>query len=450
MKNKNQHINSTNAEVTSSNKQNKSAHPNTSPNTKSAGKVQGVKFSKTDHRYWMQGNRLFKYEGSTTYSFQVQYRGDRHSFPTSSSEKALAAKIAAGINLEILHNGMDAVLSKYRPQKSKAESVATVGEWINAARHHLDILPKTFNGNASYLRQIVAHICKIKVGPERFGPQSGGSSEYREKVDAQSLEVLSYLNIQNWKNDFVANVTKGRSKKSRMTSCNSAMRQARSLFTQHLISKITDLRLPTPPPFEGVQFFPKQGSKYKSLQDYSKLVAKAQTELEPKNPSAFLAILLGLYGGLRASEMDRLLWKDVDTERNQIFVDGTKTAGSTAPVDIDEKLSKLLSKYKKAATGKFVLESDSEIYGETPYGYRYRAIGVLDATNAWLRANGVTVQKPIHELRKECGSLVNQQHGLYAASVHLRHSSTAITAAHYVDLKTRPAVKIGNALDAAV
>jgi hypothetical protein len=46
---------------------------------------------------------------------------------------------------------------------------------------------------------------------------------------------------------------------------------------------------------------------------------------------------------------------------------------------------------------------------------------------------GISAEKPIHELRKEFGSMVNRKHGLSAAKDLLRHADIAITAAHYVD-----------------
>ena len=56
------------------------------------------------------------------------------------------------------------------------------------------------------------------------------------------------------------------------------------------------------------------------------------------------------------------------------------------------------------------------------------------------------VQKPIHELRKEAGSLINEQFGLHAASLFLGHSDTRITAAHYVDKKKRISISLGKLL----
>ena len=43
----------------------------------------------------------------------------------------------------------------------------------------------------------------------------------------------------------------------------------------------------------------------------------------------------------------------------------------------------------------------------------------------------MTAGKPLHELRKEFGSMVNSQYGIYAASRALRHGNIAVTVAHY-------------------
>jgi integrase len=63
----------------------------------------------------------------------------------------------------------------------------------------------------------------------------------------------------------------------------------------------------------------------------------------------------------------------------------------------------------------------------------YRAQAVWERLSAWLRAHGVTARKPIHELRKEFGSMVNRRHGLSAARDLLRHGDIAVTAAYYID-----------------
>jgi hypothetical protein len=58
----------------------------------------------------------------------------------------------------------------------------------------------------------------------------------------------------------------------------------------------------------------------------------------------------------------------------------------------------------------------------------------------WLRRHGVDTAKPLHTLRKESGSLVAQQHGLFPAQQHLRHRDIATTAQFYLDRKAKAAI----------
>ena len=46
-------------------------------------------------------------------------------------------------------------------------------------------------------------------------------------------------------------------------------------------------------------------------------------------------------------------------------------------------------------------------------------------------------KRPIHELRKEVGPLISDEHGIYAASRFMRHADIRITAASYLDKKKR-------------
>ena len=54
-----------------------------------------------------------------------------------------------------------------------------------------------------------------------------------------------------------------------------------------------------------------------------------------------------------------------------------------------------------------------------------------------LRDNSVTARKPIHEMRKEIGSVIASEQGIFAASRYLRHSDIRITAAIYADQKEK-------------
>jgi hypothetical protein len=69
-----------------------------------------------------------------------------------------------------------------------------------------------------------------------------------------------------------------------------------------------------------------------------------------------------------------------------------------------------------------VIESDCEPDVNASCG-RYRCHREFTELIEWLRAHGVTSRAPIHALRKEYGSWVNQHFGLVAASEALRHSN---------------------------
>ena len=71
---------------------------------------------------------------------------------------------------------------------------------------------------------------------------------------------------------------------------------------------------------------------------------------------------------------------------------------------------------------------------------------------AWLRAFShdgkeplASVQKPLHELRKEAGSIVAERFGLHAAKVFLRHVDIGTTSTYYLD-SNRVASGIGKFL----
>lgn len=64
----------------------------------------------------------------------------------------------------------------------------------------------------------------------------------------------------------------------------------------------------------------------------------------------------------------------------------------------------------------------------------------------WLRAHGVSGNKPLHTLRKEYGSLLTRNFGIHAASRALRHADLRTTSEHYSDAAARVTPGIGRLL----
>ena len=416
-------------------------------------------YSKTDARYWLTPGKLKKYKGSTNYSAYIQYRGKRHSFTLDTANMAVAAKKAADLFKEIGHKGLEAVLYERRPVESNGneapDQITTVGEWIEEARKFTEVKAPSFTGYERALRQIASEIEGIKKSIDRFGPKKGGSVEYRNQTSVISLAILTSEAIQQWKLEYVARAKDPVRKKSAMTSCNSLLRQASSLFAPKVL-EFVKLKLPSPPPFEKLKLFPRQNSKYVSKIDPRNLVLCAKKELETSSPDTYLVFLLAMGAGLRRGEIDSLKWEQIDPAKGIIRIEVTevadlKTQDSQADVEIDEDLAKELKRYKTKAKGKGYVVKGTGKPGEKKWGQHYRADDAMNGLIGWLRnyeQDGkkplLKVRKPLHELRKELGALITHEHGIYAASRALRHSTVATTAAHYADKKARTTVGVGS------
>jgi hypothetical protein len=96
----------------------------------------------------------------------------------------------------------------------------------------------------------------------------------------------------------------------------------------------------------------------------------------------------------------------------------------------------ILRGFKARAKGDFVIESPN------PPRYHisranYRAQIEFEALYRWLAGKGVTARKKLHELRKECGAVIANTLGIFAASRALRHADIRITSQYYSDKKVR-------------
>ena len=417
-------------------------------NEKSARKVQGrpAALSKADARFWFP--RLFKWQGSPNYSIQIQFRGRRMSFSLGTGNREAAAKIAAGIYSDLLTIGVDATVAKHRAQKSQANSDGvTIGDWIVAASEVFDGKPATFGGYARGLRFIASEILAVSKTKKRYGRTQ--AKVYRRQVDSAPLTILTPEAIQAWRIRYVkqAGENPARQRSARI-SCNSAIRQARALFSRKIMKFIAGVTPPDPLPFAGVEFYPRESMKYQSKLDPAVLLRSAEKYLSGSDPEAFKALLLALGAGLRRGEIDRLLWRQVDFAAGVIHVETTEAGGlksedSAGDVPIDRTLASVLRGFRARAQGQFVIEEGTGFTASKPWGQRYRCEDVFYRLTHWLRKNGVEGSKPLHTLRKEAGSIIATKAGIHAASQFLRHADIQVTAMHYADHKERVTVDLG-------
>ena len=182
------------------------------------------------------------------------------------------------------------------------------------------------------------------------------------------------------------------------------------------------------------------------------IVKLAHDELKGDRPELFKIFLLAFGAGLRRGEIDKLTWPQFDWTNGTVNIEtneygDVKTEGSKEEIDLGEDILVYLKEQFAESKTEFVISS-AVAMGQPKHWNHYRCDRQFKDLIGWLHAKGVKVRNPIHTLRKEFGSLINQKFGIYAASAALRHSNITVTREHYVDKKERVALDIGELLDA--
>jgi hypothetical protein len=422
---------------------------------KSGRGTAGERFPKTDPKHWE--NKIYRhtYEDggrrteSKTYSVRIAFRGARHSLNLGVGEKRAAAKLAKEIYLQLLNEGWAPVLRKYRAADELAQLI-TVGAYIQAAEKVFTKGPRTFADYSRSLRQIAASVAGVASDTKRFGPGKGGAALWRQKVDAVGLSALTVPNVSAWMKSHIDKGKNPEQRERRKRGANSILRMARALFGRQILKSLANEVLPDPLPFAGVEYESAKMPKYRSVIDARELLVSAAGELADKDPEAWKAIIMTLAHGLRKREVDCLAWSQFDFVRNIVRVTvtehaNTKSDESDADIDLDPDFVPILKALQKRAHGKFYLESPLAPRPDSARAF-YRAAQTWDRLTTWLRKHGVTARKPVHELRKELGAIVTNEHGIYAAQRVLRHARVSTTEAHYVDKKRIITGGLGKAL----
>ncbi|MDB4627188.1 tyrosine-type recombinase/integrase [bacterium] len=411
-------------------------------------------FAKTDVRYWKE--KVFKRDrgGSVDRDFtvQVQFRGRREKLPLGTPNKEVAAKRACDIYSTLHAEGWKPVLQKWKPSHTTQEPSErpTVGDLFAAYESLSNVRPRTLAAYKKSFRMIVSRIARIESA-EKYDACQGGAQRWQAEVDAVKLDTITPAKIEEWKVYAIKAAGKSPAKQcAAKTTVNSVIRSARSLFAKKRLRFIKErLILPTPLPFDDVALEKRQSAKYQSTIDATSLVASALTELSDR-PEELKIFLLALMCGLRKAEIDGLEWSAFDFDNRVLRIRETedlqlKSLESAAEIDLEPEFVGRFKELELRASGRFVIESRS-----TERTVRTeRASLHFDRLNRWLRSHGVAAQKPLHELRKECGALVCARAGIYAASRFLRHRDITVTSQHYVDKKERITSGLGGLLEAS-
>ena len=383
-------------------------------------------------------------------SVKVQHLGKRQTFALGTTNKEVAAAKARDIYLALAGKGWDAATALYNPDMVARKDDPTVGEFLADVMAKANLKPKTFRNYAACLRRIVAGVFGFDPGASKYDYCGEGNKQWRERVDSVRLGNLTPDKVQAWK---VAHLKAARSNpaahQSAKRTVSSYIRCARSLFSPK-ITKFLKVRLPKPLPFDGVESERAGCMKYNSTIRPELLVASARCELRADHADSYKAFVLGLFCGLRRSEIDSLEWSAFDWHHGTVTIANTavlsvKTDGSEGVVEVDAEVLDELRQFMAGSLSSFVLESHLPARPGLDRQY-YRCDHHFQHLTDWLRSKGIEGNKPLHTLRKEFGSLINQRHGLFAASQALRHADISTSARHYVAKKERISAGLGKLL----
>src|SRR5262249_8725871 len=366
-------------------------------------------------------------------------------------DKGTAAAKARGIYLRVRSEGWPAVLKALRPAGAPVPpSVLTVGQFLSAVgESNCDIEHRTLSSYASALRTVLAET--FNVDPSgRFDALHGGNARWRSRIDAIKLVDITPTIIQRWKRSVLDGAGDDpMALRSARETVTSHLRRIKSLFGKKVLRHVSRITLPDPLPFSETTYEKRQNVRYRSGFDVFALLSSARNELAEGDPESFKIVLLALTAGLRAHEIDMLHWDAFSFDEGTLTIQPTrwfqpKSEYSLGTIDLESEVVEIFRGMRARSHGNFVIESHLPAKITARYDY-YRCRPCFDRLYAWLRAHGVSGRKPLHTLRKEYGSQVCDRHGIYAASRALRHASVAVTAAHYLDKKSRVTSGLGAA-----
>jgi integrase len=402
--------------------------------------------AKLKQRIQRNTRKYYGRQQAPQYMLRTQCRGRREWFELG-SELDAAIKLAREIDQFLRLNGWDATLAKYKPAFAAERSDLTVGRFVELVGQHGQLDPSTAYLYASRLRRIVSGIRRLKLGgSDKF---SGGPtpSKWRIIVDGTLLNSITPEQVANWRDAYVDRFQVGSAERTHAEhTVNGILRNARALFAKRVLrrvlSKVSNLVLPSPLPFDGVEFIAERESDYfyTSEVDVKQLIEAGFKELSGKQLVIFV---LAIGAGLRRNEIDKLPWAHVDLPTGTITVAPTrygrlKSDSSVGKIQLEPRFADVLRKHASDNRGEFVLPSNvAPRVGSLQRHYRCKKD--FRALCQWLKTKGITRSTSrIHTLRKEFGSHLAQRRGIFAASSGLRHSTIGVTRKYYVSSKVEP------------
>ncbi len=384
---------------------------------------------------------------SAHFYVRMQVGTERRKIRLESTTSEEAGKESAKLYREISANGWPTKKARKKtvPSTETIESdkhEGSVGQWISAATMVATVREDTAKKYAESLRTIVGDILDLSKSRKK---------ESRTKIDGFLLDDLTSDEIRAWilKRTDATGKDVIQARKASNTA-RTLLVNARSLFKPEIQESMGISIEKQRYPFRSVKLPRKYTVRYTSKFDARLLLAKAADELLEANKDEYSAskfeqwkiLYFAIVAGLRYREIDNLRKQDVSPSTRKISIRthgdyAPKTEASEADVTVSEGAAKVLEQMLVKTKGNWMVAD-----GRSKKATNYRTGTHHEELLEWLRnyeERGIKpladVQKPLHELRKEAGTLVNSQHGLNEAKNFLRHSDISTTAAYYVGSK---------------
>lgn len=415
--------------------------------------------SKTNSKYWSTRVYQPKVNGRivTGFYIRIQHDGQRHALALKATTREKAGVEARDLYLKTKANGWVDVLADYEtPSGSKKLAVAqdstprqrgfierpTVGDLIQAAEELLTVRRSTLESYAKALRTIVSQI--FGLHPQKKYSRGKEAQRWRDRIDRVPLDSIRRSDVLAWKNKRLREHEDDPvRKRGTINTVNTAMRGAKALYGKKIRIFLEErMNLPSPMPFDGVPLEKPPSLRYQSKINAAKLLKKAKKKLAKKRQEQFKIFLLALICGLRKGEIDCLRWEAFDFKKGVLRIQHTeshelKSEDSAGEIDLDEETITLFRGFYQQRRGPFVIEWKSERTPGQRQTRSYRCDWLFNQLYQRLKKWGVDSKHPLHELRKEVGSIIANEQGIFEASRYLRHSDIRITSQYYVDKKKR-------------
>lgn len=335
---------------------------------------------------------------------------------------------------------------KINSKEKAASSNITVGDYLSAWIKAPAVKRRTAGDYQKRVVQIISEVMGVNR-PKKYANTPKILESWRKRIYGIKLEQITDQKFESWREKcrqgLERNEDIGTVKTRKSTSTvNSMIRSYKAVFSRKNRKRFGHLNLPEKIAGLELSLLKTQNTRYRSAFDAQTLLATARTELKEDHPETYKMLLLCLVCGLRRTEADLLLWTSIDFETQCIRVEPSehyqlKSSSSAGDVAMPTDMSDFFQKQFILRKSEFVLEAKKPPVRHLSMHTYFRADKTHKHLMAWLKKQGVTDPKPIHALRKEYGSQINKQFGIYAASRALRHSTVVVTESHYVSLSER-------------